>query len=354
MQGVAAEPDLGGIDPAHRALLVVDHGKSAWVFAPGKTPGDVLRDASEAARVSNPTAASVFSLAAYSTEDSMQVSSVPRARTGPDTRPSAIAGTFYPGDPDELSKMVDDLLAGADVEAEDWPAVMVPHAGLIYSGRLAASTLRHVRIPEIVIVIAPKHTRAGVEWAVAPHDTWALPGGTLRSDPELARKLAEAIPGLELDSAAHQREHAIEVELPLLARLAPDTRVVGITIGAGDLARCRQFATGLANVVRDMQPRPLLVISSDMNHFANDEENRRLDAIALDALETLDPAAVFDTVVTRHNISMCGVRPAVIVMETLRQLGQLEKCERVGYATSAEVSGDKSRVVGYAGMLFGN
>ncbi|MCH5375011.1 MAG: AmmeMemoRadiSam system protein A, partial [Planctomycetes bacterium] len=216
MQGVAAEPDLGGIDAANRALLVVDHGKSAWVFAPQKTPEDVLRDASEAAQVSNPTATSVFSLAAYSTEDSITVSSVPRARSGPEIRPPAIAGTFYPGDPDELSKMVDEMLAGDEVAAEDWPAVMVPHAGLIYSGRIAASTLRHVRIPETVIVIAPKHTRAGVEWAVAPHDTWSLPTGAVQSDPKLARTLAEAIPGLELDAAAHQQEHAIEVELPLL------------------------------------------------------------------------------------------------------------------------------------------
>ena len=89
-----------------------------------------------------------------------------------------------------------------------------------------------------------------------------------------------------------------------------------------------------------------------MNHFARDEENRRLDEIALTALETLDPATVFKTV-TEQNISMCGMRPAVIVLETLRLLNQLSKSERTGYATSADVSGDTSRVVGYAGMLFG-
>jgi AmmeMemoRadiSam system protein B len=218
---------------------------------------------------------------------------------------------------------------------------------------LAGQTLKHVRIPECVIVLAPKHTRLGVEWAVTPHATWSLPGFTVPSDPDLASRLCEAIPGLELDAAAHQHEHAIEVELPLLARLAPESRVVGITIGAADVSRCQQFASGLAEVIRDMNPRPLLVISTDMNHYASDQENRRLDDIALQALETLDPATVYDTVVTRHNISMCGVRPAVIVMETLRQLGQLSTCRRVGYATSAGTSGDTSRVVGYAGMLFG-
>ena len=106
-------------------------------------------------------------------------------------------------------------------------------------------------------------------------------------------------------------------------------------------------------MLRSLQPRPLLVISSDMNHFASDQENRRLDEMALQSVETLDPAAVYDTVVARHNISMCGVRPAIVVMEALRQLDLLGRCVRVGYDTSAAVSGDTSRVVGYAGLLFG-
>jgi AmmeMemoRadiSam system protein B len=259
---------------------------------------------------------------------------------------------FYPADPKELNQMVETMLANGHEPKEKWPAVMVPHAGLIYSGRLAAATFRRVEFPETVILIGPKHTRSGVEWAVAPHDTWSLPGLSVPSDPELARLLAECIPGLELDSAAHQQEHCLEVQLPFLAKLAPQSRVVGITLGAGDLARCRQFAAGLANALRDLRPRPLLVISTDMNHFASESENRRLDEIALRAVETLDPANLYETVVNRHHISMCGVRPAVVVLETLRQLQVLTRCERVGYATSAEVSGDTSRVVGYAGMLF--
>jgi AmmeMemoRadiSam system protein B len=96
----------------------------------------------------------------------------------------------------------------------------------------------------------------------------------------------------------------------------------------------------------------LLLISSDMNHFASDAETRRLDALALSALERGDPDVLHETV-TRHNISMCGVLPAVIVLETLRLLGRFRRAERVGYATTADTTGDKSRVVGYAGMLLG-
>jgi AmmeMemoRadiSam system protein B len=251
-----------------------------------------------------------------------------------------------------LSRLVDRCLPSHVVARESWPAAMLPHAGLVYSGRIAGQTLSRIEIPSTVIVLGPKHTAQGVDWAVAPHAAWSIPGATLAADPALARILADAIPGLELDAAAHAQEHAIEVELPLLARLAPQAKIVGIAIGAGDLARCRQFASGLSQVVASMSEPPLLLISSDMNHFASDAENRRLDELALQAMETLDPARLYETVRSRH-ISMCGVLPAVIVMETLRQLGRLRRARRVAYATSADVSGDTSRVVGYAGMLFG-
>jgi AmmeMemoRadiSam system protein B len=137
----------------------------------------------------------------------------------------------------------------------------------------------------------------------------------------------------------------------LIARLAPHARVVGISVGQGSLDQALIFASQMAGVLRGLPKRPMLLISSDMNHFANDAETRRLDRLALDAIETLDPAKVFDTV-QQNQISMCGMYPCVIVMETLRQLDLLHRSELVGYATSAEVNGQPSRVVGYAGMLF--
>src|SRR6185503_1940374 len=166
----------------------------------------------------------------------------PAPAAGASVRPPAVAGRFYPGDQAELAKLVDECLPAKKVAAKAWPAVMVPHAGLIYSGKIAAGTLARVKIPSTVIVIGPKHTPHGLEWAVAPHATWSIPGATLPSDPELAAKLCQAIPGLQMDAAAHAQEHGIEVELPFLARLAPQSKVVGIAIGGGDLNRCREFA----------------------------------------------------------------------------------------------------------------
>ncbi len=351
LHGSVASPHLAGLDPAHRAVLVLERNKSALVYDPARSAEELLAEAAAQARVSHPPSASVFSLDTLTTTAPLTVATVPRAVRGPAVRPPAVAGMFYESEPDALAQTVDRLLAGQRRE-EVWPAAMVPHAGLRYSGHIAADVLRRLKIPKTVIVIGPKHTPLGVEWAVAPQQTWALPGGSVASDFMLARQLCQAIPGLEMDAAAHQREHAIEVELPLLARLAPESKVVGIAIGHGDLEGCRRFARCLAELLRGRPDRPLLLVSSDMNHFATDAENRRLDELALAALERRDPEDLYETV-TRHNISMCGVLPAVIVLETLRLLGELKKVERVSYATTADVTGDTSRVVGYAGMLFG-
>jgi AmmeMemoRadiSam system radical SAM enzyme/AmmeMemoRadiSam system protein B/AmmeMemoRadiSam system protein A len=353
MHGTVAEPDLAGIDPAGRAVLVVENNKSAWVYDPQKSAAELVEQAAREACVAAPHLAGVYSLAVHSSEPSLSLTTAPRPREGQGVRPPGVAGAFYPADAHELSKMVDECLAGEPCEPQPWPALMTPHAGLVYSGRVAGQTFRRAAIADTVLVIGPKHTRLGVEWAVTPHETWALPGGDMACDPAFARRLAEGIDGLQLDAAAHQNEHAIEVELPLIRRLNPGAKVVGIAIGADDLPRCRAFAKQLAEVLRREASMPLLVISSDMNHFATDEENRRLDEMAIAAMETLDAERLYETVM-RHQISMCGVLPAVIVMETLRELGRLRKCERVAYATSADVSGDTSRVVGYAGMLLGS
>ncbi len=350
LHGTVADPHLTGHYP-ERAILVLERNKSALVYDPEKTVEELLSAAADEARVTHPATASVVSLAGLSSTSRVSVSNAPKPIRGPADRPAAAAGTFYESDPAELARTIDSLVAGERGD-EEWPAAMVPHAGLKYSGRIAADVLKRLRIPRTVIVIGPKHTPLGVEWSVAPHQRWLLPDGAVESDFMLARQLCHAIPGLEMDAAAHQREHAIEVELPLLARLAPESRVVGIAIGHGDLESCRRFAEGLANLLREQDDAPLLLISSDMNHYASDAENRRLDEIALKAMERGDPEHLLTTV-RQNNISMCGVLPAVIVLETLRLLGKFRRAVRTGYATSADASGDTSRVVGYAGMLLG-
>ena len=352
LHGTIKSPELAGLNPATRAVIVTEALRTAWCFNPKLSADDLLHQTSRAAQISEPATALIRSLAVRCSAAQMSESNVPQPQTVQQTRPPGVAGKFYPAEAEPLSRMVDECIGEIPLTRERWPAVMVPHAGLIYSGRIAAGVLKQIEIPETVIIIGPKHTPYGVEWAIAPNDVWQLPGTTLRSDMQLARLLAERIDGLQLDVAAHAREHCIEVELPLLARLAPQTKVIGIAIGGGSLDRCRRFGQQLADVISELPSPPLLLISSDMNHFATDAENRQLDEMAILAMETLDASKLLETVRLK-NISMCGVLPAVIVMETLKCLNQLTHTQRAGYATSAEVSGDKTRVVGYAGMLLG-
>lgn len=352
MHGTVDKRQINDLDSRSRAVLVTESGRTAWQFDCDATPAQLLDSAAAAARVSSPSAAHVFSFSVRSSARAMGNTNVPPAQSATSVRSAAVAGRFYPADPAALNRSVDECLGQIVTAKEKWPAVMVPHAGLQYSGRLAGGVLKRIELPRQIIIIGPKHTRHGVEWAVAPHSAWVIPGASLKGDLPLAQTLAERIDGLQLDAAAHAQEHCIEVELPLIARLAPDATIVGIVIGGGNLQRCQHFGRQLANVIAELPQPPLLVISSDMNHFATDEENRRLDELALTAMESLDPAKLFETV-TSNAISMCGMLPAVMVMESLLRANQLSRTERTGYANSADVSGDRSRVVGYAGMLLG-
>ena len=341
-----------GIEPAHRAVMVTETGRMGWEFNRDATPEELVAAAAERANSTMPRVAQVVSFAASSSAAQIGNSNIPPAVKGPAVRPSAVAGKFYPGSEPALAAIVKKCLGEVPSKKTEWPAVMVPHAGLQYSGEIAGDVLKQVQLPKTVIIIGPKHSRNGVEWAVAPHETWQIPGGELKSDLAFAKQLAERIEGLELDAGAHENEHSIEVELPLLHALAPETKVIGIAIGGGNFERCQKFGQQLALFLSELDELPLLVISSDMNHFASDAENRELDEIALKAMESLDPKTLFESVRGR-NISMCGLLPAVIVMEALLSLDRLDEIQRVRYGTSGDVSGNLDRVVGYAGLLLG-
>ncbi|MFO0901727.1 MAG: AmmeMemoRadiSam system radical SAM enzyme [Pirellulales bacterium] len=350
MQGTLPAPDLRGHSPSRRALLLVDQGRVALRYAPDETAEEQVERLTGQLLVLEASQASLFGLLVQTSAAHLEFSTAPAAVVDESVRKPAVAGAFYPADAAELSQLVDRLLSTPPPARQTWPVAMVPHAGLVYSGKIAAAALQQLEFPETIVILGPKHTADGVEWAVAPHAAWEIPGARVAGNLELARELAAQIPGLRLDAAAHRREHAIEVELPLLARLAPRSRIVAIALGGGDWRRCQELAEGLARVLDAVSPRPLVLISSDMNHFATDSENRRLDEIALQAMETLDPERLLWTV-REHQISMCGVIPAVVAMQMLRRWGGLVECRRTGYATSADATGDLRRVVGYAGML---
>jgi AmmeMemoRadiSam system protein B len=234
-------------------------------------------------------------------------------------------------------------------------AVLVPHAGWQYSGRLAAQTLKRVKIPRWVIIFAPQHRGGGAEWAVAPHKTWLLPGKNVEANVPMTERMIQAVDFFAYDAAPHAQEHAVEVLLPILARIAPETKISAVVMTSSSWDMIRQGAIQFAKFLVSLPEKPMLIISSDMNHFANEETTRRVDHVALDAIYRAAaeqrPEHALRTIY-EEQISMCGIVPAVFIMETLRLMGRLDRVEEVGYKTSAEASGDSSRVVGYAGLIF--
>ncbi len=351
--GTLEKPDLAGFDPERRMLLAVASDMWWGNYEPRRTVREIV-DALMKQFSGVPPAASLMSVEVSSTAHPVVLTSQGKSRGAAvsERRAPAVAGAFYPANAAEVTQQLKELSPITSDPRQPWLGAMVPHAGWVYSGRIAAQVWSRLEIPGSVIILCPKHTRGGKRWAIAPHRYWDFPGGSLESDLALAQCLAESVPGWEFDAESHAREHAIEVQLPMLHRAAPEARIVGVVIGPCSFEQAIGFAEALAKVVQATQPRPTLVISSDLNHYAEDTENRRLDRLALDAMASLDPRRLYDTV-QRNNISMCGILPAVIVMETLRRLGQLHRYEEVAYGTSGDAFGERSRVVGYAGVLLG-
>jgi AmmeMemoRadiSam system protein B len=262
-------------------------------------------------------------------------------------RTPAVAGRFYPDDPDELSRLVSQLV-GDVRHAKKQIGIVVPHAGYVYSGGVAGKVFAETVVPRRVIVLAPNHTGRGARMAVWNRGSLAVPGGELPVDEALCAALLDADVGFVADREAHRYEHALEVELPFLRAREKDVMVTPVILGGLDGDECIAVGETLAQVVGETSDHVLVVASSDMSHYLADEVARKVDRRAIEAMLALDARGLYD-VVEREAISMCGVLPATAMLSYARARGA-EAASLVAYATSADAFGDKSRVVGYAGI----
>jgi AmmeMemoRadiSam system radical SAM enzyme/AmmeMemoRadiSam system protein B/AmmeMemoRadiSam system protein A len=282
---------------------------------------------------------------------------IPSTTSGGQVRQAFRAGTFYPADAAQTVAEVDAYLRAGGLgltPTQTYRAIMLPHAGWRFCGSTMGKTLSGVKLPKTVIIIGPKHTPLGPNWSVANHTAWQIPGATIPVATAMVQRLSRTIPMLQCEPDAHRQEHGTEVLLPFLLRLRPDLQIVPIVLGPCTLDTVAPLAHELAAILRDAKARgedaPLLVISSDMNHFAAEAENRRRDMLALEAMKTGSPRQLYETCL-QHDISMCGMLPAVTVMQALLEGTPAIHPRLVDYTTSAAASGDTSRVVGYAGMV---
>ncbi len=281
------------------------------------------------------------------------------------TRHAVVAGQFYPADPDELRaeiaacdraalSFVPDPTAG-DIPVSEpghhwtWGSpllTMLPHAGHVFCGPVIAAALAGAQLPRRLVILAPSHTGRGHPLGFWPEGVWETPLGDIPVDAELGCELMTLGGGFAPDTRPHVREHDIEVLLPFLLGAQPDLTILPIVVGRPE--GLSEAAHALASLVAAHADEVAFILSSDMNHYASDAENRRLDALALDAFLRLDPPRLLG-VVRENRISMCGILPSLAGLLACCELGAAH-ARLAAYDTSATASGDASRVVGYAGV----
>ena len=266
-------------------------------------------------------------------------------------RHPAVAGRFYPRNPEDLRAEAQGYLSHASSTSAPIRAIgcIAPHAGYMYSGHVAGAVFAHIEVPRRCIVLCPNHTGVGHALSIMSEGAWQTPLGDVPIDTELAAALKQRCPALEEDAAAHRGEHAAEVELPFLLLRQTELRFVPIALGTRRLETLEQLGQAMAAVIAEQKDPVLIVASSDMNHYESDAITRVKDHRAIERILTLDPRGLFE-VVEQGDISMCGFGPAVAMLTAARNLGA-KSAKLVKYATSGDVSGDRNMVVGYAGVV---
>ncbi len=266
-----------------------------------------------------------------------------------EVRQPAVAGKFYSADARTLAEEVARNLSPF---AKPRPAigVMVPHAGYVYSAKVAGQVFSQTIVPARVIVLGPNHTGHGALDAAAlwPSGSFAIPGATIPVDVELAELISEC-DVVRVDRLAHRFEHSLEVELPFLHAREPAVRITPLVLGPLSYDECARLGRSLAAAVSQVKDEVLVCASSDMSHYLDDTRTRKLDHLAIEPILNLDARALFQTV-ERESISMCGVIPTTVMLEYARARGA-SKATLIDYATSGDAFGDRERVVGYAGII---
>jgi hypothetical protein len=259
-----------------------------------------------------------------------------------------VAGTWYPGDPAAIAAEVEQYLAaaGAPPPPGRLVALICPHAGLHYSGPVAAHAfaLLRGRRDLTAVLVGPSHRMAFDGVAVAAHGAFETPLGQAPIDEELAARLVGFGGRIVDDPRPHRSEHSLEMQLPFLQHLVPSLRIVPVLMGSQSRAEADNLADALASSVGDGDA--LLVASSDLSHYHPADEARELDGLVMEEVRRLDPDALMDRLESFRGHA-CGGGPMVAVMKAARRRGA-DRATILDYGDSGDVAGgDKSQVVGY-------
>ena len=265
------------------------------------------------------------------------------------TRTPAVADRFYPGSPEQLRSAMDILVPEvAEEKKKQALAVVLPHAGYVYSGATAGATISQVRVPETVLILGPNHHGRGAALALGTDD-WRMPMGVVPVDRQLAASILQQSSAIVEDQEAHLSEHSLEVQVPFLQQVQHQLRIVPLVVSHIPYDLCLTVAHDLAAAIRTYRQPVLIVASTDMSHYESRQQATQKDTLAIERILALDPQGLYATVLG-NRISMCGVIPTTIALLTALELGATQ-AELVRYTDSGEASGDTSQVVGYAGLI---
>ncbi|MDG6962289.1 MAG: AmmeMemoRadiSam system protein B [Nitrososphaerota archaeon] len=276
-------------------------------------------------------------------------------------RKPAVSGQFYPSDPTELSRLIDECythglgpgtLPPAPATDADIVAVVSPHAGYVYSGPVAAHSYYHVsslRRPDLAVVVGPNHYGVGSGVATFGEGEWTTPLGRMLVDSEAAAELVALAGVVSMDPEAHRLEHSIEVQLPFLQRIyGGAVPLLPISLIFQDLDTAEAVSSALSKLLRGK--RAILVASSDLPHYELPTAAREKDMALLREVLKMDVRGFYSTL-EGLNVTACGYGAIATVMLTARALG-LARPELLKYATSGDTSGDNVQVVGYGALRF--
>ena len=267
-----------------------------------------------------------------------------------------MAGTWYPGTAASLAAAVDGHLASADVGGVqvhgDLVALIAPHAGLKYSGPVAAHAYRLLRDRrfDVAVLVGPSHFVGFDGVALYPSGGFDTPVGVMSIDAGCARAIAAASPVVHEHPGVHVREHSLEMQLPFLARLAPAVPIVPLLMGYQTAETAAALGAALA-IALDGR-KALLIASTDLSHYHDAKAASALDRVVIDCVARFD-ADGLQTALAATPEHACGGGPMVAVMRAARAAGARD-ARILHYADSGDVSGDKSSVVGYLAAAFGN
>ncbi len=259
-------------------------------------------------------------------------------------RQEAVAGLFYPEEENTLLKAIKLLCEGDTTQDLDAKGIIVPHAGYIYSGHTACSVYKKIKPKKKVIMMGPNHTGIGPNISIDSSDVWHTPLGEVAIDKELREKIASF--GIPIEPRAHQKEHALEVQLPFLQVYFKEFSIVPIVFGFLDYDNIVKFGKFLHDIIDE---DTLILVSSDMSHYIPAEEAKKKDSLLYDAILNLNSLELYKRAIN-YNITMCGFIPAAVAIEALKD--KVKKAYAVEYTNSGAITKDFNNVVAYLGLIF--